>query len=165
MPAFIQFDADSLIVLKNTLLASKPYEGCALLIGDNNLSVNYHKRNGYKIQVIWPCCNIWEPGILNPYNTQNPKDKPAEKGCTRKNRFAIDPREQLLAQKWARGRNLKILGSAHSHPYGEALPSAIDRAWKFAPGLMIIVNGAGSAKAWWVENDQSSKPKELTILN
>ena len=53
-------------------------------------------------------------------------------------RFRIDPREQLLAQKWARARGLEVLGSLHSHPASPPLPSATDRSMTFAPTLMLI---------------------------
>ncbi len=165
MPGFIQFDADSLIVLTSTLLAPKPEEGCALLIGDNNIMASNYKTKGYQIKVIWPCCNIWEPGLLSPCRHQNSEVRAPQKTCSRENRFAIDPREQLLAQKWARTKNLKILGSAHSHPDGEAVPSPTDRALIFTSGLMVIVSGIGSAQAWWMQKDQNQHPQELIILN
>ena len=34
----------------------------------------------------------------------------------RDSRFALDPREQIAAQRWARLRGLEVLGVCHSHP-------------------------------------------------
>ncbi len=37
-------------------------------------------------------------------------------GGDRDSRFALDPREQIAAQRWARLRGLEVLGVCHSHP-------------------------------------------------
>ena len=50
----------------------------------------------------------------------------------------LDPREQLLAQSWARQRGFDVIGTAHSHPQGDATPSRRDRDWLRVPSLMVI---------------------------
>ena len=80
------------------------------------------------------------------------------------NRFAIDPLEQLNAQRWARQRNWQVLGSAHSHPEGNGFPSLIDRQYAVNPGLMVIVEKDGSINAWWMKGDLSFQPINLYIL-
>jgi proteasome lid subunit RPN8/RPN11 len=102
----------ALTVLKAVLLAAAPEEGCALLLGG---------RDPWSVVHVWPCLNVWEP--------------PPE----RRRRFALDPREQLQAQQWARARGLTVLGSAHSHPLSAPVPSALDRSLAFAPTLMVIL--------------------------
>ena len=84
-----------LTVARRVVAAAAPQEACGLLIGPR-----------WHVGLLWPCRNIWVP---------------AEE---RQRRFAIDPREQLLAQKWARQRGWVVLGSLHSHPSGEPVPSA-----------------------------------------
>jgi len=78
----------------------------------------------WRVRRLWPCLNVWQPQ------------------ADRCRRFAIDPREQLHAQVWARDRGWQVLGSAHSHPGGIAVPSATDRQLCFAPTLMLILGGS-----------------------
>ncbi len=89
MPAELRLGRQALTVLEAVLAAAAPDEGCALLLG---------RRDPWRILHVWPCLNVWEPA------------------AERRRRFALDPREQLQAQKWARARGLEVLGSAHSHP-------------------------------------------------
>ena len=60
------------------------------------------RETHWQVERIWPCLNGWQPM------------------GERSRRFAIDPREQLLAQKWGRARALTVLGAAHSHPASAA---------------------------------------------
>nr|WP_256438963.1 M67 family metallopeptidase [Synechococcus sp. CCY 9618] len=128
--------------MEAVLQAAAPREGCALLLG---------RRDPWRIAQVWPCLNVWDP--------------PAE----RIRRFALDPREQLQAQKWARARGLEVLGSAHSHPATEPLPSALDCALAFGPTLMLIqgrpVDGAIAAAGagpelacWWLPEQGPPRP-------
>ncbi|MFM7464792.1 MAG: Mov34/MPN/PAD-1 family protein, partial [Cyanobium sp.] len=71
MPEEICLSRKALTVLHRVLQAAAPDEGCALLLGPR-----WHVRQ------VWPCRNVWLP-----------KEE-------RHRRFSIDPREQLLAQKW-----------------------------------------------------------------
>ena len=140
-PATLHVDRHCLIVLERVLLAAAPQEGCALLLGRNADSALLLER-------IWPCCNSWEPAI------------------ERQRRFLIDPREQLLAQRWARERDALVLGAAHSHPSSAAIPSARDLSLCCGPTLMLIRSGLHAAdstrqpqpdrdliqplRAWWL---------------
>ncbi len=132
LPGEIRIDRLALTVLRADLGGALPLEGCGLLLG---------LRDGplWRIRRIWPCRNIWEPA------------------AERTRRFAIDPREQLLAQRWARQRDWQVLGSAHSHPSSEPVPSAIDCQLAFAPTLMLILGLAATPElelaAWWLEGE------------
>ena len=85
---------------------------------------------------------------------------------SRRNRFAIDPREQLLAQKWARLRGIQVIGSAHSHPDGGAIPSAIDCGGVLLPTLMVIRSPwpgpNGGLGAWWLP-EPPGEPRRLNV--
>ena len=117
-----------LTVLRGVVQASAPEEGCALLLGPR-----------WKVRQVWPCRNVWVP---------------VEE---RRRRFAIDPREQLLAQKWARQRGWHVLGSLHSHPEGEAVPSATDRALTMPPALMVI-QAPSQLACWWLPEEGDPRP-------
>ena len=59
-PLGIEFASDSQRVLTHSLLAVKPQEGCDLLIGDERQSSSFKEAYILRIQMIWPCCNVWE---------------------------------------------------------------------------------------------------------
>ena len=127
-PEQIRADLHLLTVLRPILASAEPEEGCALLLGER-LDFDWQLR------LIWPCCNVW------PQPQQ------------RCRRFAIDPREQLQAQKWGRAKGLELLGSAHSHPTSGPVPSDTDRSLCGVSTLMVILgaqNLGGELVAWWL---------------
>ena len=142
-PWQLTFDPDVLIILGSTLSAVWPQEGCALLLGERNDA-------GWHLRSVWPCCNVWQPDLARFRNDASGEARPAN-SPSRRSRFVIDPREQLHAQRWARTRALAVIGSAHSHPQGESIPSIWDRRWLGAPGLMLIQGADHSLRAWWLE--------------
>ena len=127
-PEQIRADLHLLTVLRPILASAEPEEGCALLLGER---LDYD----WQLRLIWPCCNVW------PQPQQ------------RCRRFAIDPREQLQAQKWGRAKGLELLGSAHSHPTSGPVPSDTDRSLCGISTLMVILgaqNLGGELVAWWL---------------
>jgi proteasome lid subunit RPN8/RPN11 len=148
-PGEIHIDCGALTLLERVLEAAAPQEGCALLLGQRQAAQG-DAPPLWRVRRVWPTLNVWEPA------------------AERHQRFCIDPREQLLAQKWARAQGLAVLGSAHSHPRGEPIPSSTDRSLAPLPTLMLIRgtgSGTGSTKAgeragaglaaelrcWWLE--------------
>lgn len=136
-PVRLTVDRHALTVLGQVFDAALPAEGCALLLGTTGPC--WHLRQ------VWPCLNVWP--------------RPTE----RTRRFSLDPREQLLAQRWARQRGLVVLGAGHSHPCSAAVPSAIDRALTVAPALLWIAGrgGEGSGwccQSWWLPASEPGDP-------
>jgi proteasome lid subunit RPN8/RPN11 len=86
-----------------------------------------------------------------------PLDDPGRE--TERNRFLIDPKEQLRAEKDARARGLDVIGYYHSHPDHPARPSVYDRdhAWPWYSYVIVAVE-AGKARdtASWVLRDDRS---------
>lgn len=116
--------------LQRLLATPSPEEGCVLLLGDGG------DRHGlWRLRRLWPCLNVW------PQAAQRPR------------RFAIDPREQLLAQRWCRERGLEVLGHAHSHPHSPPVPSATDRRLCVTPVLMLIQGPEGEQRIWWLAGE------------
>jgi proteasome lid subunit RPN8/RPN11 len=149
-PAALQIDRRALTVLRRVLAVASPEEGCALLLGrrlPSRSGADGPSGRLWRVERIWPALNIWEP---------------AEE---RRLRFRLDPREQMLAQRWARRKRLEVLGAAHSHPTGAPQPSATDLALTAGPTLMLILAppaGAGplregSLSCWWL-GDPSDDP-------
>ena len=143
-PALLRLNLDWLTILVGVLAGAAPDEGCALLLGQRLQAAP--GAGALTLGLVWPCLNIWEPQ------------------GERRQRFLIDPREQLLAQRWARQRGLRVLGSAHSHPASPAEPSATDLALAVAPTLLLIRSGLGGGAddpanplagvgAWWLPGD------------
>lgn len=134
-PTHLAADGQLLIVLGRLLAAAHPEEGCALLLGHAGSRL-------WRIRKLWPCCNVW-PQLEE-----------------RSERFAIDPREQLVAQRWARQRGWQVLGVAHRHPASAAVPSSTDCRLCVPPALMVIQGEQGDLSAWWLE-DGDRQPRLL----
>jgi proteasome lid subunit RPN8/RPN11 len=79
---------------------------------------------------------------------------------TDRNRFLIDPKEQLRAEKDARARGLAVVGYYHSHPDHPARPSVYDRehAWPWYSYVIVAVEAgkAGHTTSWVLRDDRSA---------
>jgi proteasome lid subunit RPN8/RPN11 len=87
-----------------------------------------------------------------------------------RNRFLIDPREQLRVEKEARARELEVLGYYHSHPDHPARPSIYDRdhAWPwYAYVIVSVERGEAQEVTCWVLTADRSRfdPEPLEALN
>lgn len=84
---------------------------------------------------------------------------------TERNRFLIDPRDQLRAEKDARARGLDVLGYYHSHPDHPARPSNYDRehAWPFYSYVIVSVHRGSPADlaSWGLSEDRSRFDSEI----
>ncbi len=162
MPINIELSEKTRNVLFKTLLASNPEEGCAILIGREKSSA---ATNQIQLEIIhiWPCCNTWEPNFFSNYEIKDTSDGEKISNLSKRNRFAIDPKEQILAQKWARSKKLKILGIAHSHPSSDGIPSKHDLI--FHKNLMVIIDQSAKIYAWWIKYNQAFKEVEVVLQN
>ena len=133
------FDHRCLTVLRGSMCAAEPDEGCALLIGSRSHS------GFWRLEQVWPCCNTWLPR------------------SARGQRFTLDPREQLAAQRWARQRGQQVLGVAHSHPNGSADPSSRDRHWGIPGTLVLILSGDGDLRGWWLAADRRVREVPIEV--
>lgn len=59
--------------------------------------------------------------------------------------FEVDPAVRIALQRRLReaGEGLRVIGHYHSHPFGEAHPSARDRACAEEAGLVWLIVSAG----------------------
>jgi proteasome lid subunit RPN8/RPN11 len=96
-----------------------------------------------------------------------PVDSPDQE--TDRNRFLIDPGEQLRVEKSARERNLDVIGYYHSHPDHPAKPSRYDRdhAWPWYSYVIMEVNRgkAGEFNSWILSDDRSRFDQEAVETN
>lgn len=145
-PVRLTVDRRALITLERVFSAAAPAEGCALLLGSGG--------HDWHLLRIWPALNSWP----------DPQE--------RERRFSLDPREQLLAQRWARERGLQVLGAAHSHPAAAPHPSATDLALTVAPALLLIggrpavsdpLGATWQWACWWLPEVQPGAPATAAL--
>jgi proteasome lid subunit RPN8/RPN11 len=118
--------------------ASYPYECVGLLIG--------RLEGDQKIvEEVVPVENSWTAEVALT---------DAEHEHSLRDRFSLDPRDYLRADRAARARGLDILGCYHSHPDDEARPSERDRIG--AQGV-----GSGTLFSFLIQSVKSAKAAEL----
>jgi len=88
---------------------------------------------------------------------------------TERNRFLIDPLEQLRMEKDARSRGLDVLGYYHSHPDHPARPSVYDRehAWPwYSYAIVSVERGIAKDLTCWVLADDGGafNPEPVEIV-
>ena len=146
----MQLRCGCLTILRRTLLASWPEEGCALLLGSQG------EDTALRLEYIWPGCNRWgRKPDLQPWGATESKG--------RNSNFLLDPREQLAAQRWSRSLGCGLIGVAHSHPDSPPVPSAADRCRGIPFQLMLILSGQQDLRAWWLEEDQQVRPVPIDV--
>jgi len=136
-----------------------PRECCGVLLGKA-------EADGKRVTEVVPLANLRH----DPNRAQEilPLDDPGRE--TEKNRFLIDPLDQLRVEKDARARGLDVLGYYHSHPDHPARPSNYDRdhAWPWYSYVIISVE-RGVPKdltSWVLAEDRSAFGAEsLTIVD
>lgn len=62
--------------------------------------------------------------------------------------FEIDPQALIDAHRAARSGGLAVIGYFHSHPAGEAVPSATDRACAVGDGKVWAIITADDVRCW-----------------
>jgi proteasome lid subunit RPN8/RPN11 len=126
-----------------------PNECCGVLLGNVSAALK-------EVREVVPLKNLRQ----DPSRAQQlvPVEDPATE--TERNRFLIDPLEQLRVEKDARMRGLEVLGYYHSHPDHPARPSNYDRdhAWPWYSYVILSVErGAPKELACWVLAEDRSR--------
>ena len=128
--------------------AEYPNECVGLLLGQ----IEGEKKIGI---AAYPVPNRWE-GQVELAPTDNP--------TSRRDRFYLDPRDYLKADRAARAQGQDIIGCYHSHPDWPAEPSERDRVGaqgigggpSFAFVIQSVIAGtAGSLRSWFLEEGGS----------
>ncbi len=136
-----------------------PNECCGVLLGEAN---GVHKE----LREVVPLKNLRH----DPERAQEllPLDTPGRE--SERNRFLIDPKDQVKVESEARARGLEVLGYYHSHPDHPARPSNYDcdHAWPWYSYIIVSVE-RGEAKDltfWVLAADRSEfKPEQVQVLN
>ena len=136
-----------------------PNECCGILLGRDD-------SGDKKVLEVVPLKNLRH----DPVRAQEflPLDEPGRE--SERNRFLIDPLEQLRVEKSARARSWDVLGYYHSHPDHPARPSEYDRehAWPWYSYIIVSVEkGEPKDMTCWVLSDDRSRfdPEQMDVLN
>jgi len=78
-------------------------------------------------------------------------------------RFEIDPQALVDAHRAARGGGPQVIGYYHSHPTGEALPSATDHACASGDGKLWAILAA-NAVTFWRDGEQGFTALSFTMI-
>lgn len=119
-----------------------PYECCGLLLG----------RYGAEGKL-----------VTETYAISNAREESAKR-----NRFLIEPAELMRGEKYARSRDLEVVGFYHSHPDSPAVPSQYDleHAWPTYSYIIVSTRAdqATDLFSWEQEPDRSRfNQEELRI--
>ncbi|NJN73193.1 MAG: M67 family metallopeptidase [Limnothrix sp. RL_2_0] len=144
---------DLLTICHNHARRCYPEECCGLLLG-----------NDKQVIKIWPTQNSW----TEDFGDRLPINPSTTKALSRLNRFAIDPKEMLAAQKFARTQGCNILGIYHSHPDHPAIPSESDRAiaWDLYSYLIMSVTPekVAATRSWILTGDRQFIEEEIILI-
>ena len=84
-----------------------------------------------------------------------------------RDRYELDPLEQLRVQKDAEAQGLEIIGFAHSHPDHPSIPSRFDaeHAWTFYSYVVASLQDGKlkEARSWRLDDVQHFKEEPLVI--
>ena len=115
-----------------------PYECCGLLLG----------RYGAEGKI-----------VNETYPISNAREESAKR-----NRFLIEPVELMRGERYARDRDLEVVGFYHSHPDSPAVPSQYDleHAWPTYSYIIVSTSAerASDLFSWEQEPDRSKFNQE-----
>ena len=116
-----------------------PYECCGLLLGRFRAEGKF---------------------VSETYAISNAREESAKR-----NRFLIMPEELMRGERYARGKDLEVVGFYHSHPDSPAVPSQYDLEHAWPTYSYIIVSTTADAAtdlfSWEQEPDRSRFNEEI----
>jgi proteasome lid subunit RPN8/RPN11 len=120
-----------------------PYECCGLLLGR-------YEADAKVVRETYPISN-------------------AREESAKRNRFLIQPEELMRGERYARSKELEVVGFYHSHPDSPARPSQYDleHAWPTYSYIIVATSEghSGDLYSWEQEPDRSKfNPEEIRII-
>ncbi len=153
----IQLNAQQLQCIRSHAEREYPNECCGMLLGHADDAVK-------EVSEVVPLKNL----RLDSTRAQEllPLQDPGRE--SEKNRFLIDPLEQMRVERDARSRELEVVGYYHSHPDHPSRPSIYDRdhAWPWYSYVILSVEQGKSAEltSWVLSEDRAHFDPELMKL-
>ncbi|PSB20474.1 hypothetical protein C7B76_06350 [filamentous cyanobacterium CCP2] len=159
MSVFI-VQAEQLRQMQSVAEQSYPAECCGLLVGELQRQGEAETK---VLLEVWEMRNAWETAFTNG----SLPDLVLSTGqhLAKTERYWIDPKDLLTAQRTARDRGLTILGVYHSHPNHPAIPSECDRTLAWAEYSYIIVSVqqgvAEAVRCWSLDENHQFQEEEM----
>lgn len=154
----LRIQVDQLQAIRRHAEAEYAAECCGILLGRVN-------GDSKEIAEVAPVANL----RLDPARAQEVIALEDPTRESERNRFLIDPKEQLRVEKDARARGLSVLGYYHSHPDHPARPSTYDRehAWPWYSYVIVSVEAgkARDARSWVLSDDRGEFNAEILEVN
>ncbi|MBD2020858.1 M67 family metallopeptidase [Leptolyngbya sp. FACHB-36] len=149
----LQLSSEQLQAIKTHAELTYPDECCGLLLGKPDADCS-------RLMELWATDNAWDSQVAEELT-----DASLEKS----HRYWISPREMLAAMRYARSRDLAIIGVYHSHPDHPAVPSECDQrfAWQQYSYLIVSVEH-GSAiicQSWLLDDRHHFQLEPLLIVD
>jgi proteasome lid subunit RPN8/RPN11 len=134
-----------------------PKECCGLLLG----CVRGDRK---EVVDLWETENVWSEETAVLFDSE--RSPSSNLSDDRESRYTIAPEEMLRAQKFARSRQLDIIGIYHSHPDNRAVPSEFDRtfAWQHYSYIIISVRQGRAQECYSWQLDRDRQFQQETIL-
>ncbi|MEB3357002.1 MAG: M67 family metallopeptidase [Synechococcales bacterium] len=153
-----------------------PQECCGLLLGrmptGDTISTQASQppsprfSPGKTVVEIWESTNAWNEEAAATLQSLTPTTEASPH--SKADRYWIDPKEMLTAQRWGRDRQLNIIGVYHSHPDHLAIPSECDRACVWSEYSYIIVavrhGSAQDVLCWTLDEHHQFQPEGFRLL-
>lgn len=140
-----------------------PEECCGLLLGR---LTRQHSRTDQLLVEVWATVNAWSEAAMA--SVSEVVDQAAMLDGTKASQYWIDPKDLLVGQKYARDRQLDIIGIYHSHPDHPAIPSECDRvlAWSHYVYLIVSVQRgiAQDLLCWSLDENHQFQPEEILLI-
>jgi proteasome lid subunit RPN8/RPN11 len=155
----LRLQSGHLDTIQRHAAADYPAECCGMLLGGVD-------ADSKEVTEVAPIANLrLDPARAEQLIPLQDRGRESER-----NRFLIDPKEQIRVEKDARARGLTVLGYYHSHPDHPAKPSVYDRehAWPWYSYLIVSVEAgsAGDSRSWVLSDDRGSfQPETLEIIS
>lgn len=129
----IKVPKEQLAEIRDHGVRDYPYECCGLLLGGFG-------EDGKSVRETYPISN-------------------AREESAKRNRFLITPEELMRGERYARSRDLEVVGFYHSHPDSPAVPSKYDleHAWPTYSYIIVSTSEGQSSDlfSWEQEPDRS----------
>ena len=138
----ITIASEQLMQIRAHGISDYPYECCGLLLGR-------YEADGKFVTETYPISN-------------------AREESAKRNRFLIEQEELMRGERYARAKDLEVVGFYHSHPDSPAVPSQYDleHAWPTYSYIIVstTADGANDLYSWEQEADRSKfNQEELKI--
>lgn len=155
----LRLSSTHLQALRNHAEQAYPHECCGLLLGIKGASET-------QVMTVWATENAWTPTVeehlagLQATDMKHPHSQ--------RDRYWIDPKDLLEAQRYARDRHLNVIGVYHSHPDHAAVPSECDRslAWaEYSYVILSVVRGCTQDLLCWCLDENHQFQSEPLVVS